>query len=97
MGNYPSRAASALTFFRDSAVREREDAAFCESMQFVQQECLDNSDDESDEMNATALKKKRAKKWPVLECTDKHRLRKELLPCSLTCKLVASDLCRTDR
>jgi hypothetical protein len=64
------------TFFPDRAIREREDSAFDEPMQFIQQECIDNSDDESsaekpDEMTATATvtapKKKRAKKQPILE------------------------------
>jgi hypothetical protein len=45
-------------------------------MQFIQQECIDNSDDESAETKpdettatatATASKKKRAKKQPILE------------------------------
>jgi hypothetical protein len=51
----------------DSATRETEDAAFYKTMRFVKEECLDNSDDESetaDEMPATAPKKKRAKKGP---------------------------------
>ena len=72
MGNYPT---ISQTFFQDRAIREREDAAFDESMQFIQQECIDNSDDESaekpDETTATATvtapKKKRAKKQPILE------------------------------
>jgi hypothetical protein len=42
-------------------------------MQFIQQECIDNSDDESAEKpdettaTATAPKKKRAVKQPILE------------------------------
>jgi hypothetical protein len=72
MGNYPT---TSQTFFPDFPIREREDAAFDESMQFIQQECIDNSDDESaekpDETTATATvtapKKKRAKKQPILE------------------------------
>jgi hypothetical protein len=55
MGNYPT---TSQTFFPDRAIREREDAAFDESMQFIQQECIDNLDDESaeksDETTATA-------------------------------------------
>jgi hypothetical protein len=72
MGNYPT---TSQTFFPDCAIREGEDAAFDESMQFIQQECIDNWDDESaekpDETAATATvtapKKKRAKKQPILE------------------------------
>ena len=71
MGNHPSSTASVwpptsqASFFPDSATRETEDAAFYETMRFIQQECLDNSDDDSDiadEMAATTPKKKRAKK-----------------------------------
>jgi hypothetical protein len=114
MGNFLSRrstvsvwpaAPSPTTFFPDSVIREREDAAFYESMRIIQQECIDNSDDESDnadqshEMTATAPRKKRAKKQPILEYTDSHGVRKELPPemtswylCYVNC-----DLCRTDR
>jgi hypothetical protein len=45
-------------------MREREDAAFYESMRFILQECIDNYDDgsdEPDETTATARKKKREK------------------------------------
>jgi hypothetical protein len=87
MGNQPSRPTVAppasQTFFPDSATRETEDAAFYETMRFIQEECLDNSDDESetaDETPATAPKKKRAKKRPMLEHTDEHGVRKELPP-----------------
>ncbi len=56
-----------------------EDAAFYESMRFIeQQEGTDNSD--NDKTTATAQKKKRAKKQPILEYTDKHGVRKELPP-----------------
>jgi hypothetical protein len=72
MGNYPT---TSQTFFPDCAIREREDAALDESMQFIQQECIDNSDDDSAEKpdkptattTVTALKKKRARKQPILE------------------------------
>ncbi len=72
MGNYPT---TSQAFFPDRAIREREDAAFDEPMQFIQQEFIDNLDDESaekpDETTATATvtapKKKRAKKQPILE------------------------------
>jgi hypothetical protein len=77
MGNYPT---TSRTFFLDRAIREREDAAFDELMQFIQQECIDNLDDElaekPDETTATATatapKKKRAKKQPMLEYSDEH-------------------------
>jgi hypothetical protein len=84
--------------FPDNIIREREDAAFYESLQFIQQECLNNSDVESDidEMTVTVPKKKSAKKQPILEYTDKHGQRKELPPemtgwylCYMGC-----DLCR---
>ena len=70
-------------------------------MRFIQEECLDNSDDESetaDETPATAPKKKRAKKRPMLEHTDEHGVRKELPPEMTNWCLchVGSDLCRTD-
>ena len=78
MGNYHSRPAlsawprsNSQTYFPDTAAREREDAAFYESMRFMQQERIDDYDDESDETTATAPKKKRAKKRPILEYTDK--------------------------
>jgi hypothetical protein len=76
MGNYPT---TSQAFFPDRAIREREDAAFDEPMQFIQQEFIDNLDDESAEKpdetaatatataTATAPKKKRAKKQPILE------------------------------
>jgi hypothetical protein len=87
MGNHPSRTTvtppTTQTFFPDSATRETEDAAFYERMRFIQQECLDNSDDESetaDETPATDPKKKRARKRPILEYTDEHGVRKELPP-----------------
>jgi hypothetical protein len=110
MGNYPSCAASvwppttgSQTFFPDgSATRETEDAAFYESMQFIQQECLYNSDDyeseKADERTADVPKKKRAKKQPVLEHEDEHGVRKELPPEMTPWHLcyVGSDLCRTD-
>ena len=75
MGNYHSRPAlsawprTSQTFFTqpDTAAREREDAAFYESMRSMQQECIDDYDYESDETTATAPKKKRAKKQPILE------------------------------
>ncbi len=79
MGNYPLRAASAWppgsqTFFPDNAIRERDDAEFDELMQFIQQECINNYDDECaekpDEMTEVtatdAPKKKRAKNQPTL-------------------------------
>jgi hypothetical protein len=109
MGNHPSRTTvtppTSQSFFPDSATRETEDAAFYETMRFIQQECLDNSDDESDdesetadEMPATAPKKKRAKKRPILEYTDEHGVRKELPPEMTNWYLsyVGCDLCRTD-
>ena len=103
MGNDHSRPAlsawprsNSQTFFPDTAAREREDAAFYESMRFMQQEHIDDSDDESDE--TTAPKRKRAKKRPILEYTDEHGVRKELRPeltawylCYVSC-----DICRTD-
>ena len=56
MGNDHSRPAlsawprsNSQTFFPDTAAREREDAAFYESMRFMQQERIDDSDDESDD------------------------------------------------
>jgi hypothetical protein len=104
MGNYPT---TNQTFFPDRAIMEREDAAFDESMQFIRQECIDNSDDESAEKpdettataTATAPKRKRAKKQPILEYSDEHGVRKELPPERTNWYLsyVGCDLCRTDR
>ena len=76
-------------------------------MQFIQQDCIDNSDDESAEKpdettataTATAPKKKRAKKQPILEYSDEHGVRKEL-PLKMTnwyLSFIGCDLCRTDR
>jgi hypothetical protein len=72
MGNYRSHntepvwpPASSQNFFPDSATRESDDAAFYEAMRFIQQECLDNSDDESekaDKTTATAPKKEESQK-----------------------------------
>jgi hypothetical protein len=89
------------SFFPDAVTRELEDAAFCKTMQFVQQECLDNYDDESekaDKPTATAPKKERVKKQPVLEHTDKHGAKKELPPETKNWHLLCVDsyLCRTD-
>jgi hypothetical protein len=88
MGNYhlsraapsascPATTASQIFFPAPSnAIREREDAACYESMGYIQQECIDNSDDESvkpDETTVlTAPKKNRAKTQPILEYTDEH-------------------------
>ena len=64
MGNYHAHPAllawprTSQTFFPDTAAREREDGAFYESMRFMQQEGINDSDDESDETTATAPKKK---------------------------------------
>jgi hypothetical protein len=109
MGNNPSRAASvwpptSQTLFPDSAIREKEDADFYDSIRFIQKECIDSSDDEvefqnqPDKTNSTAPKKKRAKKQPVLEYADKHGVRKELPPEMTNWYLcyVASDICRTN-
>jgi hypothetical protein len=54
---------SSQAFFPDSRIRENEDAAFCESLRVIQEECLDNSDvgSDIDEMTETPPKKKRAK------------------------------------
>jgi hypothetical protein len=83
-------------FFPDSITREREDAAFHESLRFIQDECLYNSDVESDIDEMTVIvPKKKSKKQHALEYTDKHERRKEL-PHEMTCLYLCymgCDLC----
>ncbi len=78
MGNKPT---TSQTFFPECAIREREDAACDESMQFIQQECINNSDDESEKPDKTTVaapKKKKAKNSKLLEYTDKNHASRTL-------------------